>query len=103
MVEREASWPCVMGGHHGGGGGRGGIPGRFKKWYRGIPSTAVLFHGNYRGVNFQYRPSLGSNITDRSVSRFASIGYGPTDSSRTRPMVLNMFKTLVCPCPVRQM
>jgi hypothetical protein len=25
MVEREASWPCVMGGHHGGRGGGGGV------------------------------------------------------------------------------
>ena len=26
--------------------------------YRGIPGTAVFFHGKYRGRNFEYRPSL---------------------------------------------
>ena len=26
--------------------------------YRGIPGTAVFFHGKYRGRNFEYRPSV---------------------------------------------
>jgi len=30
----------------------------YRKTYRGIPGTAVLIHGIYRGRNFEYRPSL---------------------------------------------
>jgi hypothetical protein len=36
-------------------------------WYRGIPSTAVFLHSNYRGVNFQNRPSLYCAVFDRRL------------------------------------
>jgi len=39
--------------------------------YRGIPGTAVFFHGKYRGRNFEYRPSHLIYLTSSYVVAIA--------------------------------
>ena len=41
--------------------------------HRGIPGTAVFFHGKYRGRNFEYRPSLPYSVATAIHSALTNI------------------------------
>ena len=44
--------------------------------YRGIPGTAVFFHGKYRGRNFEYRPSLVCRLdSSHYIEHFACVDF----------------------------